>query len=512
MARVLGRVRLSVSTEETTSPERQREHIETWAKLHDHTVVGWAEDLDLSGSVSPFEAPNLAPWLKDRHTEWDVMVAYRLDRIARRAVPLNALFGWCEEHGKTLVSTSESIDLGTWIGRMVANVIAGVAEGELEAIRSRVTDSQKALRKVGRYRGGPVPYGFRKVRRDDGWYLEHHPDDADRVRGLIDRYFAGESLRSLALSLNAEGVPSPQSGKAWATSTLSVMFRSRALIGQSTHKGAVVVDEDGMPVQRAEPLISESRFKELQQLLTCAQRRPVGKLSGEKKLLLDVLLCGACGSKLYYHRNKKTRENGKGYDNKYWRCSGRTHPKPGAPVCGERNVPAEIVERLALDIVRDQIGDLPMTQEVYFPAEGVGDELAQVEDAISGVRREKDAGLYEGDEDEYLSRLRVLIERRNALRDTPSKPARYERVPIGGTWREAIEAADTITEQRRILLATGMRLWVRDAGLRVAVVTDVHAVRAMAPGALPGDGPERAEVYLSPDVVPAEVMEGLSGR
>jgi hypothetical protein len=55
--------------------------------------------------------------------------------LSRRVISLNKLFGFVQEHGKTLASVSESLDLSTWIGRLVANVIAGVAEGELEAIR-----------------------------------------------------------------------------------------------------------------------------------------------------------------------------------------------------------------------------------------------------------------------------------------------------------------------------------------------------------------------------------------
>ena len=46
---VLGRIRLSRATDESTSPERQREVMDSWAKSNDHEVVGWAEDLDVSG-------------------------------------------------------------------------------------------------------------------------------------------------------------------------------------------------------------------------------------------------------------------------------------------------------------------------------------------------------------------------------------------------------------------------------------------------------------------------------
>ena len=61
--RVLGRLRLSRATEESTSIERQREVIQQWSDMHGHTVVGWATDLDVSGSVDPFDTPQLGDWL-----------------------------------------------------------------------------------------------------------------------------------------------------------------------------------------------------------------------------------------------------------------------------------------------------------------------------------------------------------------------------------------------------------------------------------------------------------------
>ena len=79
MHRVLGRIRLSRLTTESTSAARQRELIEQWAAMHDHTVIGYAEDLDVSGSVDPFEAPALSPWFReDRRGEWDILVAWKL--------------------------------------------------------------------------------------------------------------------------------------------------------------------------------------------------------------------------------------------------------------------------------------------------------------------------------------------------------------------------------------------------------------------------------------------------
>jgi hypothetical protein len=41
VGKVLGRVRLSRLTDESTSESRQREVIEQWAASHDHEIVAW---------------------------------------------------------------------------------------------------------------------------------------------------------------------------------------------------------------------------------------------------------------------------------------------------------------------------------------------------------------------------------------------------------------------------------------------------------------------------------------
>ncbi len=157
--RVLGRLRLSRSTDESTSISRQRQIIEQWAEGHGHTLAGWAEDIDVSGSIDPFETRQLGQWLNNRAPDFDVICAWKLDRLGRNAIQLNKLFGWCLDHDKTVVSCSESIDLSTPVGRLIANVIAFLAEGELESIRERTRASRTNLRELGRWPGGKPPYG-----------------------------------------------------------------------------------------------------------------------------------------------------------------------------------------------------------------------------------------------------------------------------------------------------------------------------------------------------------------
>jgi hypothetical protein len=85
-------VRLSVLDDASTSPERQFEKIETYARLGGHELVPITEadyDLDVSGSVSPFARPGIGPWLRDDRLDmWDAIVVTKLDRLTRSSLRL----------------------------------------------------------------------------------------------------------------------------------------------------------------------------------------------------------------------------------------------------------------------------------------------------------------------------------------------------------------------------------------------------------------------------------------
>jgi site-specific DNA recombinase len=245
--RVLGRLRLSRSTEESTSNARQREMITQWAAVNDHTVIGWAEDTDVSGSLDPFDSPQLGDWLGNRAPEFDVIACWKLDRLSRNAIKLNHLFGWCLEHDKTVVSCSESIDLSKPVGRLIANVIGFLAEGELEAIRDRQRGSKAKLRELGRWSGGKVPYGYTAVPLDGGgWSLEVDKDAAAVIRRIVDEFLDGRPLAHIAKGLNADGIPPSEvyrgrsSGESWHVSSIRNKLRSKSLLGYVHHQGETV--------------------------------------------------------------------------------------------------------------------------------------------------------------------------------------------------------------------------------------------------------------------------------
>jgi len=82
------------------------------------------------------------------------LVVWRLDRLGRTAAGLTRLFADLQERKIGLVSLKDGIDLSTAAGRMLANVLASIAQFETELRAERVRAGQAAAKAAGKSIGG----------------------------------------------------------------------------------------------------------------------------------------------------------------------------------------------------------------------------------------------------------------------------------------------------------------------------------------------------------------------
>ena len=81
------------------------------------------------------------------------VVVWKLDRISlRQRDGINLLADWCDK-GVRVVSVTQQIDLSGAVGRMVASVMFGLAEIEMEYRRERQSAGINVAKKAGVYKG-----------------------------------------------------------------------------------------------------------------------------------------------------------------------------------------------------------------------------------------------------------------------------------------------------------------------------------------------------------------------
>jgi DNA invertase Pin-like site-specific DNA recombinase len=93
-------------------------------------------------------------WEAIERGEVSKVVVWRLDRLGRTAAGLTKLFADLQERRIGLVSLKDGIDLSTASGRMLANVLASVAQFETEVRAERVIAGQAAAKAAGKSIGG----------------------------------------------------------------------------------------------------------------------------------------------------------------------------------------------------------------------------------------------------------------------------------------------------------------------------------------------------------------------
>jgi DNA invertase Pin-like site-specific DNA recombinase len=91
----------------------------------------------------------------DYAREGDAIVVVGIDRLGRNAAEVMATIRELGERGIVLRSLREGIDTSNATGRMVAGVLASLAELELELGRERRTAAREARRARGQATGRP---------------------------------------------------------------------------------------------------------------------------------------------------------------------------------------------------------------------------------------------------------------------------------------------------------------------------------------------------------------------
>ena len=108
----------------------------------------------LSGTSTREQRHGLASLL-DYAREGDAIVVVGIDRLGRNAAEVMTTIREFGERGIVLRSIREGIDTSNATGRMVAGVLASLAELELELGRERRTAAREARRARGQHIGRP---------------------------------------------------------------------------------------------------------------------------------------------------------------------------------------------------------------------------------------------------------------------------------------------------------------------------------------------------------------------
>jgi DNA invertase Pin-like site-specific DNA recombinase len=131
------------------------------------------------------------------------IVIWRLDRLGRTAAGLTTLFTKLTELKVTLISIRDQFDLSTPSGRLMANVLASVAQFETEVRRERQMAGIIEAKKRGVYSKPRKPKGTKKKPKR-AWELKEQGLSAPQIAAVMK-----VSLRTVWNYLDAVGYNTP---------------------------------------------------------------------------------------------------------------------------------------------------------------------------------------------------------------------------------------------------------------------------------------------------------------
>ena len=135
------------------NPENQLIELRRWAKNNDYIVVGEFVDELSSRDLRPQKEAVLKLL---RMGDIDAVAFSALDRWGRNVTELVMELEEFSRTGKSLISLREGLDLSTAAGRLMANVLACMANFERDRIKERVLMGIARARAQGKHIGRPI--------------------------------------------------------------------------------------------------------------------------------------------------------------------------------------------------------------------------------------------------------------------------------------------------------------------------------------------------------------------
>jgi site-specific DNA recombinase len=302
--------------------------------------------------------------------EVNAVLAWHTDRLHRSPKELEHFIDVCEPRDVvTQTHRAGELDLTRAAGRMVARQLGAVARYESEQTAARTKAGKVDAASRGAWSGGQRIYGYDVVkaaeRAPGDSALRVRPAEARVVQDAAQRLLAGESLRSIARSLNQAGQVTT-TGRPWTGSALRKVLVRPSTAGLRGTGGEVVA------VGTWEPLLPEDQWRGVVALLSDPTRRTTERYA-RRYLGSGLYLCGVCGGGL---TGNTTAGGGPGGRRAAYRCRAADRDGSSHVV---RDV--EHLDTFVANVVIERLSRADAMLALSAPAP----DLAPLHDELAGV-------------------------------------------------------------------------------------------------------------------------------
>jgi site-specific DNA recombinase len=414
--RVLVAARLSrlVKGRDQLSIEYQDQQAEAYAREGSRVIVATASDPGVSGSVSPFKRPKLAPFLTQSEliNSWDEIVASAIDRLGRNARDMAQLKNWCEDNGKRITILQPRLHWppapDDFSSPIVWAVLEQLAEIELRQTKQRYADKRQMLRDSKSMLGHPC-WGFKITGPKLSKTITPDPAKLAYLLKMVEMAEHGDSQTDIGRWLDAEGAKPTHGGK-WSQKSVGQILRNESLYG--------VFRENGKILLRHQGVISKERWDKLQERLDANPKRR-GPTRNDPAMMTDWLFCATCGRIMHTRRLPgRMRKDGTRLIWVGYRCDGT----PKEPSTCQNMLRADDIEPWTDAEIISSYGDTEIIQQMPIAAKGYADEVKEIDSEIDALDK---------NDPDWLADVTRLYAERARLMDLGTVPAHMEDFNTG---------------------------------------------------------------------------------
>lgn len=299
----------TIVQEDNYSLSTQEAACRAYAEQHGYRIAGVFSDVHTGSEYR--ERTGLSDLRQAvRDGAVDVVLAYALDRLSRNQAHVYIILEEAEDHGVRLEFVTEDFE-NTAVGKLIRSVKAFAGELELAKITERTQRGRRARVESGRMMPGRRPrYGYQWADNTHSTLIVN-PVTGPIAQRIFRDIAGGKTLRSVAMALQAEGIPTPGGRGSWRHSMLHFILHDPAYVGDAyafrykTEKvngrrlTRMLPPEEWIPLPDGTipPLVDRATFDAVAAILKRNQAKAARNNQHPEETLLRAgyIVCGCCG-------------------------------------------------------------------------------------------------------------------------------------------------------------------------------------------------------------------------
>lgn len=424
-------------------------------------VTEYLEDVGYSGTNEKRPAFQRIRALVEADSVGTIYV-HRYDRLYRNADLSRQFEKLCDQHGTTVVSTTEPFSGERPDEHLMRSFISLLNEHLVEVYAAQTLKVLKHKAELGEYTGGGIPYGYKLD--EEGKYLTAEPDEANVVRYFFTRYATGISVDTILREADARGFRTRRG----LTFTRNAVY---GIFGNPIYAGNLIFnrrehaprggprndhrlkDESEWIRAKCEALVSEELFAEVARRLDA---RTAAKARARHPYpLTGLLVCGECGREA--HLVGTTRR-----EQRLYRCATKQNHRD----CRMHDIDAKTLEDAVFGQLQPIFNQPEIVQKITQRVNELALEKLHYQTEVAALRARQNnrtkakenllCVLEKGGEElaSVIERLKVLEEELKFITSEISRVAKAARTPVY-TREDVMQALARLPESLRRLDCIG---------------------------------------------------------